>query len=110
MVSMRGMVFLAGSAIVALAINRKQPLTTNIVLAVSSAAFAALGFAAVTGNVLPGGRADITGSTAFDSEQLKRGIAVELEHTTDPAIAEEIAKDHLTEDPKYYDKLLAAGL
>ncbi len=37
--------------------------------------------------------------------ELKKGIKVELEHTTDPKIAKEIAMDHLWEDPKYYDKL-----
>jgi hypothetical protein len=36
---------------------------------------------------------------------LQKGIKVESEHTSDPQIAEEIAKDHLFEDPKYYDKL-----
>jgi hypothetical protein len=28
-----------------------------------------------------------------------------MEHTNDRAVAREIAVDHLTEDPKYYDKL-----
>lgn len=37
--------------------------------------------------------------------QLNKGIKVELEHTTDESIAEEIAMDHLFEDPSYYDKL-----
>lgn len=37
--------------------------------------------------------------------ELKRGIKVEMEHTNDPSIAREIAKDHLMEDPDYYDKL-----
>lgn len=37
--------------------------------------------------------------------QLKRGIAHEKEHSTDPKIAREIAMDHIKEDPKYYDKL-----
>lgn len=34
-----------------------------------------------------------------------RGIKVELEHTDDVFTALEIAMDHLTEDPKYYEKL-----
>ena len=38
-------------------------------------------------------------------KQLEKGIKVEAEHTTDKAIAKEIAMDHLFEDPKYYDKL-----
>ncbi len=33
------------------------------------------------------------------------GIQVELEHTDNPSMAAEIAKDHLTEDPDYYTKL-----
>lgn len=37
--------------------------------------------------------------------QLKKGIAVELEHTSDEKVAEEIALDHLNELPDYYDKL-----
>lgn len=37
--------------------------------------------------------------------QLAMGIAVEKEHTTDPALAREIALDHLKEDPEYYSKL-----
>lgn len=38
-------------------------------------------------------------------KQLKKGTGVELEHTSDKAIAKEIALDHLAEDPAYYDKL-----
>lgn len=37
--------------------------------------------------------------------QLEKGIKIEKEHTSDEAIAREIAIDHLWEDPKYYDKL-----
>lgn len=33
------------------------------------------------------------------------GIEAELEHTSDRSIATEIAMDHLTEDPEYYQKL-----
>lgn len=45
-----------------------------------------------------------------DPEQLKIGITVEQEHTTDLALAEKIARDHLAEDPEYYTKLKKAGL
>lgn len=45
-----------------------------------------------------------------DQEELKKGIEVEKEHTDDPVKAEEIALDHLKEDPKYYSKLTKAGL
>jgi hypothetical protein len=37
--------------------------------------------------------------------QLKKGIPVELEHTSNHAMAKEIALDHLGEQPDYYDKL-----
>lgn len=40
----------------------------------------------------------------FD-KQLKMGIEIEMEHTTDPKEAEKIAMDHLNEDPNYYTKL-----
>ena len=54
--------------------------------------------------LIPGGLASKTHKT-FDPEQLQKGIKVEMEHTTDPRIAREIATDHLTENPKYYDML-----
>jgi len=37
--------------------------------------------------------------------QLMKGIAVEREHTNEVNLAMEIAMDHVSEDPKYYDKL-----
>jgi len=40
-----------------------------------------------------------------DSEELKKGIEVEKEHTTIPALAKRIALDHLSEMPDYYTKL-----
>jgi hypothetical protein len=56
-------------------------------------------------NELFGGTADFKSESDFDSEQLKKGIEVEYEHTNDYDLAKEIAMDHLAEDPKYYDKL-----
>lgn len=56
-------------------------------------------------DLIPGGLADKRKPEDFDYEQLQKGIKVELEHTSDPQIAQEIAMDHLTEDEKYYDKL-----
>ena len=38
-------------------------------------------------------------------KQLAKGVKVELEHTTDKAVAKEIALDHLNEFPDYYDRL-----
>ena len=54
---------------------------------------------------LPGGIGDGAKEGSFNSEQLARGTKVEMEHTDDKEIAKEIAMDHLTEDPQYYDKL-----
>jgi hypothetical protein len=54
---------------------------------------------------IKGGIGDKRPDNDFDAEQLKNGIKVEMEHTGDPKIAKEIAKDHLTEDPNYYKKL-----
>ena len=41
----------------------------------------------------------------YDQEQLKKGMTVEMEHTTDPKMAECIAMHHLDEHPHYYDYL-----
>lgn len=60
-----------------------------------------------------GGFGDGQPDKNYDPEQLNKGIEVELEHTDDPQIAKEIAKDHLQESKdfkngkggKYYNKL-----
>ena len=39
------------------------------------------------------------------SKEAKKGVKVEMEHTSDVKQAYNIAKDHLFEDPKYYTKL-----
>ena len=52
---------------------------------------------------IPGGLADRKNPNDFDKEQLKKGMRVELEHTTDIVVAMEIAMDHLAENPEYYD-------
>ena len=39
-------------------------------------------------------------------KEFKKGVNVEMEHTTDMRVAAEIARDHIFEDPKYYDKLM----
>jgi hypothetical protein len=57
------------------------------------------------GEELKGGKGDNRPDSDFDPEQLKAGIKVELEHTTDKAKAKEIVKDHLTESAEYYKKL-----
>mgnify|MGYP000851862646 CR=1 FL=1 len=54
---------------------------------------------------IPGGLGDEKKPSDFDKAQVEKGTRVEMEHTNDRAVAREIAVDHLTEDPKYYDKL-----
>jgi Protein of unknown function (DUF5661) len=58
-----------------------------------------------SGDVLKGGYADKGAPIGVDAGEIAAGIEVEMEHTSDPKIAREIAYDHLTEDPKYYTKL-----
>ena len=41
-------------------------------------------------------------------KQVTKGIHVEREHTSDEAVAREIALDHLNELPDYYDRLKKA--
>ena len=57
------------------------------------------------GEALKGGLADGMPNRRFPTEQLRKGMKVEREHTSDPRAAKEVAKDHLVEDRKYYDKL-----
>lgn len=54
---------------------------------------------------IPGGLADKKSPEDFDKKKLAQGVKVEMEHTSDKAVAKEIAMDHLTEDPDYYKKL-----
>jgi len=68
---------------------------------------------------IPGGRA--SGKSLKDlakihgvgikslEKQLKVGVAVEMEHTNSEAKAEEIAMDHLAENPRYYTRLIRKG-
>jgi hypothetical protein len=54
---------------------------------------------------IPNGKSKGRPPSDFDLAQLRRGTQVEMEHTTDPRIAQRIAMDHLTEDRNYYMKL-----
>jgi hypothetical protein len=55
---------------------------------------------------LPGGEADGLPDSDFDAGELAMGVEDEKEHTDDPALAKEIAKDHLKgERPDYYTAL-----
>jgi hypothetical protein len=58
-----------------------------------------------TKDKIPGGLSDKADPKDFDAKQLTKGTKVEMEHTDDPAIAKEIAMDHLSEDKDYYKKL-----
>jgi hypothetical protein len=41
----------------------------------------------------------------LDKKELSRGMEVEMEHTSSPAISRRIAEDHLAEIPDYYTRL-----
>lgn len=56
-------------------------------------------------DLLPGGLADQRRPEDFDPDALRRGMAIEMEHTRDPDKAREIAMDHLEEHPLYYEAL-----
>lgn len=56
-------------------------------------------------DLLDGGLADGQPDSKYDKDQLEMGIEVEYEHTNNPEISKEIAKDHLEEIPDYYDRL-----
>lgn len=55
--------------------------------------------------LLIGGKADGKSDSDFPQDQLRMGRKVEREHTNNPAAANEVARDHLTEDKKYYTHL-----
>lgn len=59
----------------------------------------------VKGDKIPGGLADKKKPVDFPPGALAQGVRVEMEHTSDPKIAKEIAMDHLMEDLQYYEKL-----
>jgi hypothetical protein len=58
-----------------------------------------------SGNQLPGGRGDDWKKSDVNRKELAKGIAHEMEHTSDPRIATEIALDHLAEHRNYYTEL-----
>lgn len=58
----------------------------------------------IIGSFLGAGKSkDFKGT--YDQKELEMGIKVEMEHTTDPLMAERIAKDHLAEIKDYYTRL-----
>jgi hypothetical protein len=57
-----------------------------------------------------GGKGDEKLDSEFNQYELDLGELVEMEHTSDPKIAREIAKDHLAENPHYYSLLMKSGV
>ena len=57
-----------------------------------------------------GGLGDNKLDTDFDPIKLSKAVAKEKEHSSDENQAKEIAKDHLSIDPDYYEKLDQVGL
>jgi len=57
------------------------------------------------GEEIEGGMAEGKDASEFDPESMKEGMDVEKEHADDPQVQQEISKDHLEEDPEYYEKL-----
>lgn len=59
---------------------------------------------------LEGGLADGDEPMEFDSQQILKGMEIEMRHhTNDPKVALEITMDHLKEIPDYYDKFEEDG-
>lgn len=56
-------------------------------------------------DLIPGGLADHKPDSSFNPKSIRKGIKVEKEHTSNPQVAKEIAKDHLSESSTYYDDL-----
>jgi hypothetical protein len=56
-------------------------------------------------DLLPGGKADNVPDRKVSQKALAEGAQHEHEHTANGQIAKEIAKDHLSEDPRYYKKI-----
>ena len=54
---------------------------------------------------IPVGKHNDVPDIKFDSEELKKGIIIEREHSDNPVICKAIAKDHLSEIPDYYTRL-----
>jgi hypothetical protein len=57
-------------------------------------------------DVVRGGLSAGMPTSMFPPKQIEKGREVELEHTPSPAVATEIAKDHLVEGEDYYDPRL----
>ena len=56
-------------------------------------------------DLLAGGKGDNLPDREISADSLAEGAKHEHEHTRNDQIAKEIAKDHLSEDPQYYEKI-----
>jgi len=54
---------------------------------------------------IPGGRSSGKKPSDFPKDKMEKGIEIEMEHTNDKPIAQEITMDHLEEFPNYYKEL-----
>lgn len=101
--------FVAAPFSIYMATRRELPIGLRVLNGVAGVGTAAIDgwllAEAIRGPKLPGGRGAGKTAADFDPRQVAVGVRVELEHTPDPAIALEIALDHLSEDPAYYTKL-----
>lgn len=52
---------------------------------------------------VPGGKAEGKEPSDFDLDAIIKGTATQLQHTTNPLVATEIAMDHVEEHDDYYD-------
>jgi hypothetical protein len=55
--------------------------------------------------LIPGGKSSGMPPSKFNPASVAKGQKVEIEHTTDPRIAREISRDHISEFPRYYTAL-----
>jgi hypothetical protein len=61
-------------------------------------------------DVLAGGKGDGLSAADVDPKEFLVGTAVEMEHTKEKSIAQEIALDHLADNPKYYSEGMKKGI
>lgn len=86
-------------------LSRGRLLATAVTAALGSGALGYLVGRKAAPDHLSGGKADGRRPEEFDAKALAEGEKHEREHTQNPALAREIAMDHLAEDPRYYQKL-----
>lgn len=55
-------------------------------------------------DLIPGGQAEGMRPEQFDPEEMRAGMEEEMQEHGDPKYCQEIAMDHLSEDPQYYSR------